>query len=383
MNRRTTFRVITEGRHCVARFVRKTIDKLGAAWRLAAFCHRHVPFWNTGYLPLVRRAADICHKHGFTPSEAFRLGLFRPGISPEDVSNYISRKRLTRLQKSLNPRECEPLLKDKSVFYEHCRAKLIPIPRQYATFSRGRAWTSDGPVPRDRNEWLRYFSEQLPGEFVIKPVCGAYGRRVAILARQGDVFIDTDKRRFAAGELYDFMAAGNDEFIIQERLFNHPDIVRLSSSQYLQTVRFVTFIDHCGQCRILHAHFKTIAGGEIVDTFMDGLKGNLEAAVSLSDGRLSDANQVTGTTAGIAVLQHHPRTGIAFEDFKLPMWAQACDLVNRTAPQFMPVRTVGWDVALTPDGPCIVEGNIWWDAPNQHHCASAIAGVLSDAAALV
>lgn len=158
---------------------------------------------------------------------------------------------------------------------------------------------------------------------------------------------------------------------------NHDELMRLSDTQSLQTVRFITFIDGKNNCRILHAHLKPIIGPHLVDTHIDGLTGNVEAAISLNEGILKPANQITGSGAGAKTIYIHPKTGVAFEGFKLPFWNQTCSVVKETALKFLPLRTIGWDAALTPDGPFIIEGNIWWDSPNQHRCMDIILDALS------
>ena len=35
-------------------------------------------------------------------------------------------------------------------------------------------------------------------------------------------------------------------------------------------------------------------------------------------------------------------------------------LVERSALLFQPMRTLGWDVAVTPRGPVVIEANNWW-----------------------
>ena len=167
--------------------------------------------------------------------------------------------------------------------------------------------------------------------------------------------------------MYDaLVSAGCDRYVIQERLYSHAELARLSATEALQTVRMITLVDQVGDVHLLHAHLKVIEADKIVDTFIDGLTGNIEAPVDLESGCLKPANRISGTGTGVVAIEAHPKTKTPFEGFALPFWSQACNLVRQTALQFLPVRTVGWDVALTPRGPVIVEGNVWWDPPNQH-----------------
>ena len=61
---------------------------------------------------------------------------------------------------------------------------------------------------------------------------------------------------------------------------------------------------------------------------------------------------------------HHPKTGEPFADFQLPHWQEARKLAEHAAMLFLPLRTIGWDLALTDDGPLLLEGNAEWDPVN-------------------
>jgi hypothetical protein len=325
------------------------------------------------------RANRLCRTRRFTPTEAYRLGLFLPGASRDGHCDYISRKELTKIQKRLNPESRAALVRDKGAFYRFCLTADVPAPALYAVFlGPAPGWRPDGRALTGRKEWLEFMDNELPHEFVIKPTVGAYGRGVKVLARNGAGFFDNAGQTMRAEQLHDAM--GDDEFagfVIQQRVRNAPELLRLTGTEALQTVRMITFLDVDAGCRILHGNFKPILGDHVADNSIDGLTGNVEAPVDLADGVLGPANQIMGTGEGIRTIRQHPATGAVFEGFRLPMWQQACRLVRATAPKFLPLRTIGWDVALTPTGPMIIEGNVWWDAPNQHASIGPLIRALS------
>ena len=64
----------------------------------------------------------------------------------------------------------------------------------------------------------------------------------------------------------------------------------------------------------------------------------------------------------------HPITGVRFEGFEIPFFNEAVDLCKRAAMVVPQVQYVGWDVAITPSGPVIIEGNSFtgYDMPQNH-----------------
>ena len=58
---------------------------------------------------------------------------------------------------------------------------------------------------------------------------------------------------------------------------------------------------------------------------------------------------------------HHPDTGVALDGYPLPDYQAAKDLVCRFHEDLDGLLTVAWDVALTPSGPVVIEGNTHWD----------------------
>jgi hypothetical protein len=335
---------------------------------IATYARRASPAYRVSAITLFARAVPLCLRHQFTGEEAFRLGLLDPDRRMDDLSCYCSRKRFTELQRSLSPASLVPLVRNKAIFYRFCLAQSIPIPALYAVgVGQTWGWTyCDRPVTTIE-QWAAFLEHDLPTEFVVKPMEAAFGQGVLLFRRQNDRFTGSGGEELAASSVCECFRADcyRDGFLIQERLYNHPRLLELTDVEYLQTVRLTTLVGMDQQAHVIHSHAKLIAGSNVTDNFHGGSTGNLLVSVDLHDGRLFDPVTASLDVPGYLPLEKHPNSGREIEGFPLPFWDQTCALVREAAIRFLPIRSIGWDVALTPGGPVIVEGNIWWDPPNQ------------------
>ena len=256
----------------------------------------------------------------------------------------------------------EVLTEDKAVFYAYCKSVGLPVTAPVAVFDRAGGWTADGTLVRERRDWEQFFDERLPSDFIIKPDSRC--------ARPGILGLSTAGRGLSGWFrpcpvrirccTTDCAATSNfDRFVIQDRIRNHPDIVRLTGTEALQTVRLVTWLID-DRVEFLQACFKIVSGASLHDSF--GSAGNLLANIDLDRGDLATA--VAPASIGIETVAVHPITGLTFRAYQLPDWRAAVDLARRAARLFVPLRTIGWDIALTADGPQLSEGNAFWDPGN-------------------
>ena len=74
---------------------------------------------------------------------------------------------------------------------------------------------------------------------------------------------------------------------------------------------------------------------------------------SIESGRIVKAVQRSGST--MKTIDKHPETGKEFTEMVFPDWDQMCE-VTRTASENLPnCFFQGWDVAMTDNGPVILE----------------------------
>lgn len=143
------------------------------------------------------------------------------------------------------------------------------------------------------------------------------------------------------------------EFLFQETIRQHPELNRLSSSS-LNTLRIDTFIDRDGKIDIISGLLRM----SINNTHIDNITlGGCQVGIVLETGKLKKYGFSNIKLTGLKELTRHPITHTVFENFRVPFFSEAKELVLRAAAFKPSMRLVGWDVAITESGPVIIEGN--------------------------
>jgi len=177
-------------------------------------------------------------------------------------------------------------------------------------------------------------------KFIYKPLCSSRGT--------GQRVYHLDRCR-SAEELFDEIKAlpGGilEQWICQhESLSNlYPDAVHIA--------RIHTIHDGSAKDILVYGSNLSIAyKGEIANT---SLNTTLSAQVDDKTGVVT----TDCYDAEFNIFREIPGSNIPIKGFQLPDWDKALDLVRQSAARIPDLRLIGWDVAFTPNGPVIVEGN--------------------------
>jgi hypothetical protein len=84
--------------------------------------------------------------------------------------------------------------------------------------------------------------------------------------------------------------------------------------------------------------------------------GGLACAVSLDRGELGLASDL-GSNAQLGWCREHPTTKATIIGTRLPYWDDVRSLAAHARQAFNDRVIIGWDIAITGEGPIIVEGN--------------------------
>jgi hypothetical protein len=137
----------------------------------------------------------------------------------------------------------------------------------------------------------------------------------------------------------------------EEVVQQHPEINKIHAG-CINTIRVETFIDESGVTHILSAFMRFGVGKSFVD---NTYSGGFYIGIDLESETLKAKGHQYMEYGGAEVFQH-PDSQFVLEGFKIPFFKEVCELVLKGV-DYIPDRYIGWDIAVTPNGPIIIEAN--------------------------
>ena len=194
------------------------------------------------------------------------------------------------------------------------------------------------------------------GDLFSKPVDRWCGEGAFRWAAEADDYAGPDGAHKTLPQLAEALrSASKDGFsiILQKCLTNHPALMPISGKG-LSTCRIVTIKYPGTSPQPALAAYRMPHGELIADNFA---AGGLAAPVDLASGALGVARQ---KLKPFVPVKTHPDSGHLIEGTTVPFWKAALDLAVNAHGEFREMPSVGWDIAITEDGPVLVEGNAVW-----------------------
>ena len=138
-------------------------------------------------------------------------------------------------------------------------------------------------------------------------------------------------------------------YVIEEAIHQHPEMNRLCAKS-VNTLRMVTIVKD-GTAKFIYACLRMGKGDKPVD---NATSGGIYTKVD-RDGVLRYPAYCE--KEGV-FYETHPETGTVIKGFVVPMFDKAVELVLNAAMVEPRLGYIGWDVAITENGPVLVEGNV-------------------------
>ncbi|MDA0347802.1 MAG: hypothetical protein O3C43_15150 [Verrucomicrobia bacterium] len=284
-------------------------------------------------------------------------------ITPETV---WSGKHYAKYTHFLNPPEHIAETDDKIRFAKICLMENLSTPAICGIFNPGGGYHGIKEETQSGLTWEEFLDACVCDEFVVKPQFG-YGGNLVYLFRKGNGKIESSQFgsmspiefREKLKEIYTICPA-----IIQKRVYNHPTLIEQFKIDVLTTCRLILIREGPGTDRIIFAHMKFPGTGREIDNFNWGVHGGIKAEMNFETGTIEAPNKSGKNQFGFEIITHHPETGVLLKGAKIPLWEETCKLALKASRAMNNMRSVGWDIAITPEGPCLIEGNSAWGFPN-------------------
>jgi hypothetical protein len=292
--------------------------------------------------------------------EYYLYELYDPTIPWEEKQAYISRRAFVLLDRAMNPQKEVGLL-NKLVFKIYAEHFGLPVPRLYGVFDSAVGVAADGRPLRNPGD-LQVVLASIHDDFLLKPIGADRGRGILMGRYESDGKISlVGENSITTGQLAERLSSSHfnlqehvaDSYLIEERIRQHPFLDRYSPD-CTQTLRVVTFITRERQIVPVATIQKIAVAGVPVDNV-----GESGMAATVDDsGILGPAYRLEkfGTTR----FDRHPETGARITGAQLPHFNQAVALALKAQAAVPQMRNLAWDIALTPDGAVIIEGNSYW-----------------------
>ena len=220
--------------------------------------------------------------------------------------------------------------------------------------------TSLYPIMNDKFQFLETYHEFIGRDWIDLRIAGTDGLRElcekvhTVFAKPVSDFGGTGVERIAPNADTDFDALTSrlldgKQYLIEQAVVQHEELNKLCPGS-VNTLRIVTLTIN-NEPHFLYALLRVGSGHNHVDNISSGgmytLIGN--------DGILEYPAFCDKT--GL-YYERHPVTETAFCGFAVPMFHDAVALCLRAAKVKPGLSYIGWDVAITPEKPVLIEGNI-------------------------
>lgn len=205
-----------------------------------------------------------------------------------------------------------------------------------------RPWCVNTKITLD--EFKEKFSDSK--RVIYKPLGGNRGRGVEAFD------IDSENAETVYNTLATYPAGVVEQYVVQ-----HPAVSSINPDS-VNTLRIVTISSNTqpvtaeGKMKdFAYAALRIGGSGSIVDNFHSG---GMVAAIDLETGELvTDAADGDGR-----VFEKHPATGTVIKGFKIPYFKEALELVDEAITEKKIEGYLGWDIAITENGPVLIEVNV-------------------------
>lgn len=282
--------------------------------------------------------------------------------SKDYISNSIFIKKRNFLNRWGQPDSSIALLRNKFLFGLVANELGIPHPEEIGLIQYDQLYLFGSRQTVN----LEHYLSTTAGDAFMKMLNGECGNGVyhlkygpgQMLLINGEKSEYADLKKITCGR----------KFILQRSVRQIQAIADLYPHA-LNTMRIITVFDRQNErIEILPPVMRIGANGNCVDNWA---AGGLIVSIDVTSGCLSKYGFFKPTIK-VGKCAQHPDTLVHFEGYKIPYFEEAIALCKKFHSYFTDIHSIGWDIAITENGPCFIEGNDNWDTVLPQVCSRGL-----------
>ena len=283
------------------------------------------------------------------PDVYFRMGMFIKGYTDwEQMTSFLPQIAFSRFERQWKPYlEYASILENKLIFNDLFTCYGIPVPRVLFSFRNARFFSKSGEEMSDISV-TRCLSDAKTRRIFAKKATGNCGKGVFVFTKTDQGYRASDGTMVDAAFIRKF--CGKEDYHFEEQL-SQDQVLSQFCPDTINTVRVVTKNRTGKESVIVGASIRFGRMGGYVDNLA---QGGVSVNLNIDTGELFDFGM---REYDLTKYYEHPDTGIRFAHVLIPQWPEIKEMIDHVSSLVPPFREIGWDIALTLDGPVIVELN--------------------------
>lgn len=282
--------------------------------------------------------------------------------TPEYVESFLNVNEQLVCLNLLNPRMYSRIARNKYLTHVMLDAAGITAKSQlYVYYNPELGFIKDNITANSTESVVSALKNRGVTSCVIKTTEDSHGDNVKIARKieykHNDALIEcSGNTKVMLSEIL------GKEPLIFESLIRQTDQMSGFNDTSVNTIRFMTTLYPNGEARIIATFIKIGRKGAWVDNAGGG--GNIDAGIDTETGTLYNAICFNGWRK-IEKIERHPDSGAKLEGAKIQNWENIKERVLDFQKAMPFVKAAGWDIAITDEGPVVIEINDMWDRTGQ------------------
>lgn len=262
----------------------------------------------------------------------------------------------------LNPMKYYILARNKFIAHKMLEHTGVRKSTLYCYYQPESRVNSSQEIASNIEDVYRILKNRGVSECVVKTTESSHGDNVWVI--KSIIYTDTDAEmvRFDGQKLMLSQLLQETPLIFESAIHQTQQFSDLNSSS-VNTVRFMTALYPDASAKIIATFIKIGRSGRCVDNAGSG--GNVDVCVDVETGELRYAIQYDGWRK-IKEIDCHPDSGNPINGVVINNWEAIKSEVIKFQQAFPYCKVAGWDIAITEEGPVVIEVNDFWDRTGQY-----------------